>query len=245
MGFGIHGDPKVFVPKPLVSLTDDRGNTALHVAARDACCSALRELLSAAQAMEEAHANTREQHAAGPGAEEAPAQAASAPESPQLHPVLMRRNKAGMTPLHCAVLGGSAACVSLLLAAAPVATSAVDRLGVTAQQCAIQRGCPSDLLAAFGVNDCETPPVTTMSEVGGRGAVAKVATAGASAAAGYKGPQAPMLLVTSPDCLAHHTAKPPLLRGVSIPPENIKRLEVRPFIFTEVTTAYRKIVGKQ
>lgn len=208
------------VPKPLITLTDDRGNTAVHIAARDACSTALNELVSAAAAAEQTHMHVLAQHAQNGDVATGPASTSKA-DTPQRHPVLLHRNKAGQTPLHCAVLGGSAACVSTLVAAAPTSTEATDRLGATPQETAIQRGCSAELLAALGVaND---PNSVHAAEGGG---VAKVATAGGG---GFKRVQAPMLLVTSPDCLAHHTTKPPLLRGVSVPPENVRRLEVRFF----------------
>ena len=219
MGFGGHGDPRVFVPKPLVSLTDDRGNTAVHIAARDACCGALQELLTAGAAMEQ-HA----QHSAGVATGEAStSQAASAPVTPQSHPVLMYRNKAGRTPLHCAVLGGSVACVIALVEAAPEATTVSDRLGATPRQCALKRGCPDELIAALDARSPNEGKGGTESSFDQGGVPANAAVP----APDRKVHQAPVLLVTSPDCLAHHTAKPPLLRGVSLPPENIKRLEVR------------------
>lgn len=206
-------------PKPLICLPDDRGNTAVHIAARDACCNALNELLVAVASHTHAHhaQHTHDHADAVTGASEASGSHAS--DAQHDHSVLLIKNKAGQTALHCAVLGGSAACISALVAAAPVTTEATDRLGATPRQVAIQRGCSSEILATLGPHACEGAAANSLSRAHAEGGCM-----GAPA----KGGSAPMLLVTSPDCLAHHTAKPPVLRGVSIPPENIRRLEVRP-----------------
>lgn len=190
-GLNYHTPPPL---KPLLTLPDDRGNTAVHVAARDGCVDALTVLLESAvadlAAAESGGADGDTGH----------------PTAPAQQVLLMHRNRAGQTALHCAVLGGCADSVAALAAACPAAFGVEDRLGFTPPQLAQRRRCGAEVFQGLGVaGDAEAVPAHA---------------AGASHTA-------PALLVTSPDCLAHHTAKPPLLRGTMPPPENIRRLEVR------------------
>lgn len=198
---GFHTVPPL---KPLLSLPDDRGNTAVHVAARDGCADALSTLLDYAAA-DGAAVDAGE---ADPGAADEPPPPASAQQI-----LLMHRNRAGQTALHCAVLGSCPDCVSALAAACPSGVNLADRLGFTPPQLAQRRRCGCGVLRSLGVDS----PAAGMANGAGD-------AAGEHAAS--RSP--PMLLVTSPDCLAHHTAKPPLLRGMTPPPENVRRLEVNP-----------------
>lgn len=195
-GLNFHTPPPL---KPLLTLPDDRGNTAVHIAARDGCVDALTVLLESA---------ATDLAAVEPPGMDSDA-AAGLPPAPAQQVLLMHRNRAGQTALHCAVLGGCADSVAALAAACPAALGVEDRLGFTPPQLAQRRRCSAAVLQGVGLK-------------GDAGAV----PAGAGGAT-HSVPAAPVLLVTSPDCLAHHTAKAPLLRGTMPPPENVRRLEVR------------------
>jgi hypothetical protein len=118
-----------------------------------------------------------------------------------LEGLLLARNRTGYTPLHCAALANDPDCVKVLLAACPAAAHVTDKAGATAQQLAVRRGC------AMAAAACSEAAVATTTAEG--------RSAGAA------------LIVTSPDCLAHHTCEAPVVRGLSdVPPENVMRLKV-------------------
>jgi hypothetical protein len=186
--------PQLLEPlPPLLEMVDDRGDTAVHVAARLAVCDALPPLLAAAWregrgAMQPSWRDIGVDAAAQP-----------MPDAPDL-PLLFLRNRLGHTPLHCAVAADSAVALRMLLYANPAAAAVTDKAGLTPAEFAIRRSAAA--------------------------AAAVLAKAAGKAAPLPEEPlRPPMLLVTSPDCLQHHTCEPPIVRGLSdAPPENVRRL---------------------
>jgi hypothetical protein len=179
--------------RPLLDAVDDRGDTAVHVAARLACCASLPPLLSAAL--------RHEGEAAQPSWKDIGAGGAGKLSNCGARvPLLLLRNRLGHTPLHCAVLADSATAVRMLLYANPAAAAVTDKAGLTPMELALRRRA-----------------------VAAAGALAE--GEGKAAPATKQLPRAPTLVVTSPDCLQHHTCEPPIVRGLSdAPPENIQRL---------------------
>lgn len=184
---------------------DKQGNTALHLAARYRQPAAAVALLQAAAAAAAVDASPSPAGTEGDSAATGPSPAQGSPAA-----LAKVRNKAGQTALHCAALGGCAACAAAVREAAPGLVTARDKQGLTAADLAAKRGHAA--LAA---------------ELGGSTAAvaAAAAVAGNSEAAQAAGGRT--LLVAPPQCREHFTCPDPIVRGgPDPPPENVNRLHV-------------------
>ncbi|KAK2080039.1 hypothetical protein QBZ16_002435 [Prototheca wickerhamii] len=170
---------------PLAEFQDKTGNTALHLAAR------YRQPGTAALLLRDA----------ARGGEEG------------LLGALRARNKAGQTALHAAAVGGCAACVRAVLAAAPA-------------------GAPDELRAGGQARPDPGPARDAARPRAGRGfaqgkAEAEEAAAEASppSLVDPSATTAQTLIVAPPECWAHHSAPWPRSRAApEPPPENVGRL---------------------
>ena len=120
---------------------------------------------------------------------------------------IKQRNKAGMNSLHLAALSGNVDSVRTLLAACPAAANATTRQGHT----------PADLAARRGHTDV----VTVLMQ----GTLPISPLPGSTPNRGHHKPQHTLILAPT-ECLSHHTAPWPIVRGDSPPPENVNRITV-------------------
>jgi ankyrin repeat protein len=118
-----------------------------------------------------------------------------------------QRNKAGLSALHMAALGGDADCVQALLEAAPsAAATATTRQGLTPAALAAKRGHAAAAALLQGGGPAAAP---------------------APASPRHHAHPGRTLVLAPPECLEHHTAPWPFVRGgADPPPENVNRLVV-------------------
>jgi acetoin utilization deacetylase AcuC-like enzyme/ankyrin repeat protein len=135
-------------------------------------------------------------------------------EGPSPAACIKQRNKSGLNVLHLAALGGDVESIKLIIAAYPAGAVATTRQGCTAAELAAKRG--------------HLDAVPFLQQKGG--------AAGGSNATKTEKPTSPRtaghhktkhtLILAPPECLNHHTAPWPIIRGESPPPENVNRLTV-------------------
>ncbi len=130
-------------------------------------------------------------------------------EGPSSASAIKQRNKSGLNVLHLAALGGEGECIKLLLAAYPAAAVATTRQGRTAAELAAKRG------HVAAVPFLQNP---------GNADVVKAEKPSTPTAGHHKYKHT--LILAPPECLNHHTAPWPIVRGESPPPENVNRLTV-------------------
>ena len=116
---------------------------------------------------------------------------------------IKHRNKGGYNVLHMAAVGGDVACITAIMEASPNAVNITTRQGYTPALLATKRGHNE---AAALLQGTPLPPPTTPK-------------------AGHH-KSGHTLIIAPPECLSHHTAPWPILRGESAPPENVNRLTV-------------------
>jgi acetoin utilization deacetylase AcuC-like enzyme/ankyrin repeat protein len=130
-------------------------------------------------------------------------------EGPSSASCIKQRNKSGLNVLHLAALGGDIESIKLILAAYPAVAVAATRQGCTAAELAAKRGhldAVPILQQQKGTSSEEQKP------------------SGTPTAGHHKSKHT--LILAPPECLNHHTAPWPIVRGESPPPENVNRLTV-------------------
>ncbi|KAH7624757.1 hypothetical protein Ndes2526B_g00126 [Nannochloris sp. 'desiccata'] len=130
-------------------------------------------------------------------------------EGPSPASCIKQRNKSGLNVLHLAALGGDVETIKLILNAFPAAAVASTRQGRTAAELAAKRG------------HLDAVPVLQQQQQNGGKTTEKPST---PTAGHHKSKHT--LILAPPECLNHHTAPWPIVRGESPPPENVNRLTV-------------------
>lgn len=208
---------------------DDHGRTALHWAAASGLTSVAEALLRAGDAFARSQLEAAERDLGSVPSEPAPPlwefqdkQGNTAlhlaarychgavlkllleAASPSVATAVKQRNKAGLNVAHMAAVGGDPDCVRAVLAACPAAAVSTTRQGLTAAEVAAKRGHTQAAALLQGV-PAPTPPAHPPGH--------------------HK--EGHTLLLAPPECLHHHTAPWPIVRGgPDPPPENVNRLTV-------------------
>lgn len=201
-----------------VTATDHAGRTALAAAAATGHAEWLQPVLDAykrhlcaeAEDLAALHAARAAEGAPGVQGLQPPAPPSEEEQAAATTRWANSRDAQGRTALHEGAEAGASAVVEALLSLG-VDTAPLDAWGNAPAHLAAAAGA-GDLAKSLGAGDVRNMAGLTPAQV-----------AGASGGAGRKD----TLLVTSPDCLQHHTAPFPIQRhALPPPPENVWRLRV-------------------
>jgi len=131
-------------------------------------------------------------------------------EGPSPASCIKQRNKSGLNVLHLAALGGDVETIKLILNIYPASAVATTRQGCTAAELAAKRG------------HVEAVPVLQQEQQQNGD---KITEKPNTPTPGHHKTKHTLILAP-PECLNHHTAPWPIVRGESPPPENVNRLTV-------------------
>jgi acetoin utilization deacetylase AcuC-like enzyme/ankyrin repeat protein len=125
---------------------------------------------------------------------------------------IKQRNKSGLNVLHLAALGGDVETIKLIVNIYPAAAVATTRQGLTAAELAAKRGHVHAVPVLQQLNQQNNGDAITEEKP-------------STPTAGHHKTKHTLILAP-PECLHHHTAPWPIVRGESPPPENVNRLTV-------------------